>query len=220
MGFANAYIVLFQGDNAAYGVTSTSDERFANLGLSFVSMFRGSTGGGLDLIWRGDSQYPNGATSNGIFPIGNTQLYNLQLVLFVLFTLICNVLLLNLLIALMSAVFATVSEKASAQYRMDKTMLMIGLEGQFLRRPLQVTSERWLHIVAPKESPFWEKEGTVMDRLRDHVREGFGKVNTEMKELRVDVEAKLHAIQQAVDKLSPARENAVCAVCIVAALEQ
>ena len=89
-------------------------------------------------------------------------------------------------------------------------MLMIGLEGQFLRSKHQITSERWLHIVAPKESKFWEKEGTAMDRLRDNVRDGFSNMNTEMKNLKGDVEAKLHAIQQAVDKLRPVDDNDVC----------
>ena len=137
-------------------------------------MFKGSTGGGLDLVWRGDSQYPNGATAkdsdNNIlsFPLANSQLYNLQLVLFVMFTLACNVLLLNILIALMSSVYNDVNKKAASQYRFDKALLMIGLERLFIGQQAG-QAKRWLHVVAPKESEFWNNDRGEFDGMRDYV---------------------------------------------------
>ena len=185
LGFANAYIIIFQGDNAAYYSDPTGDLRVRNLGTAFITMFRGSTGGGLDLIWRGDTIYPNGALEgDGSFPIGNTQLYNLQLFLFVVFTLCCNVLLLNLLIALMSSVFVSISEKASAQYRLDKTRLMIGLEEMFLYSNKQLQSPRWLHVVAPKEDRFWVKEGTGIDQLKDQIQDQFSGMACRLDDLK------------------------------------
>ena len=49
LGFANAYVLLFQGK---YGndFSSNGDLHFINLGAAFVSVFRGSTGGGVDLL--------------------------------------------------------------------------------------------------------------------------------------------------------------------------
>ena len=156
LGFANAYIILFQGNNPNYRNNEASDLHFSNLGTAFLDMFKGSTGGGLDLVWRGDLQFPNGAAYNGTFPIGDSNLLNLQYVIFILFSLICNVLLLNLLIALMSAVYTSVSEVASAQYRLDKAKLMIGLEDIFLWTNNQTSAPRWLHMVGSITSTFWE----------------------------------------------------------------
>ena len=185
LGFANAYIIIFQGDNDAYYTDPTGDLRVRNLGTAFITMFRGSTGGGLDLVWRGDTIYPNGALEvDGAFPIGNSQLYNLQLFLFVVFTLCCNVLLLNLLIALMSSIFVSISEKAAAQYRLDKTRLMIGLEDMFLHNRQQTQSPRWLHVVAPKEDRVWDKEGTGVEQLKDQIHDTFKTMACQLDELK------------------------------------
>ena len=149
-GFANAYIVLFQGSNSFY--QSSGDLHFLNLGTAFVSMFKGSTGGGLDLIFAGDSQYPNGAQAGLHFPIANTELYNLQLVLYVLVTLICNVLLLNLLIALMTSIYNDAKSRASAQYRMDKTLFMLGMERLLFNFGFKFDREKWVQVSAPRSS--------------------------------------------------------------------
>ena len=171
LGFANAYIILFQGNNQGnFLPLTTGDLHFLNMGTAFISMFKGSTGGGLDLVWRGDSGFPNGASSPGNpFPVANSQLYNLQLILYVLFTLACNVLLLNMLIALMSSVYDEVNQVAAAQYRLDKTRLMLNLEKTFIGKK-SGSSKRWLHVIAPKESEFWKNSNkSEIDEVKDHV---------------------------------------------------
>ena len=169
LGFANAYMIVFQGNNLAYLTDPSADLHFVNLGDALVNMFKGSIGGGLDLVWRGDVQFPNGAQYNGTFPIGDSNLYNLQLVLYIMFSLVCNVLLLNLLIAQMSSVYDQVNHVAAAQYRLDKAKLMIGLEASFLRFESKSKSPIWLHVVAPKTSSFWEIERTGLDGIKDHI---------------------------------------------------
>eukprot|EP00042_Codosiga_hollandica_P009187 m.21404 g.21404 ORF g.21404 m.21404 type:complete len:1119 (+) comp32788_c0_seq1:123-3479(+) len=139
MGFANGFLMMFRGQQ----------DSLLNLGVSFVFMFKGATGG-MDAVIRDSA-------SSDPFPFdGHSELYNLQLVLFVLFTLAANVLLLNLLIALMGDIFDRINAVANPQYRLEKAKLLISLERLFLRFPFQRTRKRWLHISAPVHGDMWE----------------------------------------------------------------
>ena len=205
LGFANAYIIIFKGDNHVYGTDPTSNLRFINMGTAFVSMFKGSTGGGLDLVWRGDAQYPNGAQAGVQFPVANSDLYNLQLILFVFFSLACNVLLLNILIALMSSVYAEVNDIAAEQYRLDKTLLMLTLERNFLGNDKKASKKRYLHVVAPKGSDFWSSEGTIMAIVKNTentintIAESINKISVTNSS---EFESKISALEQKLTEQS------------------
>ena len=86
----------------------------------------------------------------------------------------CNVLLLNLLIALMSSVYDSVYEKAEAQYLMDKTRLMLGLESIFISTA-RASAPRWLHVTGPKESRFWKSKATEVEELESKMSQKFDK---------------------------------------------
>lgn len=81
-GFANAYFLLFRGTNPSR----------ATFGVALVSQFEGAVSG-LSAIYRDGDGFVESFQ-------GEPGLYNLQLIFFVVFMLLVNVLLLNLLIAL------------------------------------------------------------------------------------------------------------------------
>ena len=81
-GFANGYMLLYQG----------RDPQHLGFGVSLVSQFQAALVG-YEAVYRGDGEFDN------VFA-GESTLYNLQLIFFVVFVLLVNVLLLNLLIAL------------------------------------------------------------------------------------------------------------------------
>ena len=206
LGFANAYIILFQGDNQdAFTPESTGDLHFLNMGTAFISMFKGSTGGGLDLIWRGDSSYPNGASafgSNGtiLFPMANSQLYHIQLVMFVLFTMVCNVLLLNLLIALMSSVYDDVNQKAASQYRLDKVRLMLEMETILISVSHKIgAAKRWLHVVAPKDSSFWNADHSDVEDVKNHVDAKFDHFSTLVENKFSVIDNKFESLENKIE---------------------
>ena len=131
-GFASAFMLIYQSKNY----------QFSNFGNALVSCFAGSN---LDLfhVFKGD---PANTDFEGPNELG---LYNLQLVLYVVFTLICNVLLLNMLIALMAEKFISIHRNADWQFRTEKARLMLSLERIFLRSDKQMISDPYLFIVSP-----------------------------------------------------------------------
>ena len=108
------------------------------------------------------------------------------MVTYILFTLACNVVLLNLLIALMGSVFDKVADVASAQYRLDKTKLMISLERLFLYRESQLKSKRWLHVIAPENGMFWT--GVVLNDMTA-IRQLSSNTDSMVDKMRFDVDA-------------------------------
>eukprot|EP00042_Codosiga_hollandica_P037786 m.301457 g.301457 ORF g.301457 m.301457 type:complete len:1383 (+) comp55224_c0_seq8:392-4540(+) len=154
LGFANAYIIMFR-ENA---------DSFRNMGTAFLYLFQASNNI-LDLYFR-----PIGSNSGGFPFADSTGLYNLQLFLFLLFTLSCNVVLLNLLIALMSSVFNDTVQVAAPSYRLEKSKLILNLElvfidsiiGRTLTACIQRFQRRkaqhaWLHIVAGEHRNTWRR---------------------------------------------------------------
>ena len=109
MGSANAYLVLFKSQSEA--------GFWVNLGTAFVSMYYGIVSGSLAPNLRGAAFQPQ-----------DTQLYNLQLVVYVAVVFIANMLLLNMLIALMNSVFNDVTAKADVYQRMQKADLVLEIE--------------------------------------------------------------------------------------------
>ena len=79
------------------------------------------------------------------------------------------------------------SENAAAQYRLDKTKLLLGLEGLFLRTDKHTHAPRWLHVVAPTESKFWNKESTDFGDLSDHVDDKFKDLEAKFNDLKEQV---------------------------------
>eukprot|EP00042_Codosiga_hollandica_P058936 m.896051 g.896051 ORF g.896051 m.896051 type:complete len:1174 (+) comp60004_c0_seq12:302-3823(+) len=140
MGFANAYYVVFRG--------MTPEQN--NLALSFITMYSGSVHG-MNPVLRNSS-----STVDGVFPFDDaSQLYNLQLLLYAGFTLLANVLMLNLLIAQMGSVFSRVTQLAGPQYFYQKATVLLHLERLFIRRRVSLRRNPWLHIVAPETSDIW-----------------------------------------------------------------
>jgi WD40 repeat protein len=129
-GFANAYLLLFRGTAVEY----------AGFWVSLVSLFDGAVSG-LSPVFRDNDDKDFRETFEG-----RSGTYNLQLALFVAFMLIVNVMLLNLLIALMSSVYDRVSEKATAVYRWESAKLLLMLERLF---PVNEETRPWLHVTAP-----------------------------------------------------------------------
>ena len=202
-GFGSAYIIIFQGGNNPTNGTTFFDDpnasnttfnwHFLNFGVSFVNMFKGSTGGGLDGVFRGDAQFANGAGAGNGFPISNSELYNLQLILYVLFSLACNVILFNLLIALMSAVYEDASASAAAQNLHNGTQLLMDME-KFKSNFVRVNKKKlnigeWLHIIAPDESQFWDKAMSSTDQT-----------NGKIDDVRREMEDRLAVIDRHVNK--------------------
>ena len=186
--------MLFQGDNLKF--SSTGDLHFLNLGTSLVELFKGATGGGFDLQFRGDIPYPP----------HSSQLYNLQLIMYVLFILVCNVLLLNLLIALMASVYSDVKEKAAAQYRLDKVLLMLGMEGMFYHFDSALKSNTWLHVVAPIKHEIWASSAlTETVKIRNRVDEKTEEVKRQVD----DVSIKLSELRKQTDKMEKRLESKI-----------
>ena len=182
LGFANAYYMLFRGNDPEYDTDPDQLGHFYNLGLAFVSVFKGSTGGGIDLHMHGDV-FPFPPSPNG------TQLYDLQFFLFIFFTLTCQILLLNMLIAQMASVFVEMTRSSAAQYRIDKAKLLIALEGLFLRRDKQTKSERWLHVIAPVYHDLWERHAlNETIELKNHMDSVQRKLHLEITELRTQMD--------------------------------
>ena len=124
------------------------------------------------------------------------------MVTYILFTLACNVVLLNLLIALMGSVFDKVADVASAQYRLDKTKLMISLERLFLYRESQLKSKRWLHVIAPENGMFWT--GVVLNDMTA-IRQLSSNTDSMVDKMRFDVDAlksKSDDLRKQIDTLS------------------
>ena len=123
LGFSNAYVVMFRANDAA--------GQYWNLATGFVTIFGGNSGPNL----RGNAFEPQ-----------ETQLYNLQLVTNVAIVAIGNLLLLNMLIAMMNAVYSTVTAQAGRHYRLQKAGLIIELERTFL--PLVHFQDRFRFLAA------------------------------------------------------------------------
>ena len=58
-----------------------------------------------------------------------------------------NVIMLNMLISLMGAVYEDVASQARSQYRMEKAKLMLSLENLILRFKFQRVAPPWLHYL-------------------------------------------------------------------------
>ena len=120
----------------------------------------------------------------------STSLYDLQLLIYVLFTFTCNVLLLNLLIALMGSVFQRVADEAAAQYRLDKTYLMISLEELFLRSKRHALCNPWVIVMAPEECDLWSETAkdyamvAMETRINDKIDEASRRTEAKIEELR------------------------------------
>ncbi len=136
LGFANAYIMMLPVGTADY----------ITMPIALVSIFDGAFQG-LDL-WIRNSSDPF------LFE-GDPSLYNLQLVVFVIFTLIATLLMLNLLIAFMGSVFQEVMAVSEPSYLLGKAGLILSLENLFFHSKKTQKSEAWLHLVAPLNGNMW-----------------------------------------------------------------
>lgn len=188
-GFANAYTVLFRA----------SDPGYINLAVSFLTIFSGIIGGFIPVI-------RNTGTDSNMDFVNQTALYNLQLVIYVLFVLIANVLFLNLLIALMGSVYSDVTEKAYPQYRFEKARFLISLERLFLLRDNQRASKKWLHFIGPHEAKIWAHEDIDVNVSIENLKADMQKATKEESEkLRaelIEIKKQLLQFQQTMKSLS------------------
>eukprot|EP00042_Codosiga_hollandica_P021188 m.72301 g.72301 ORF g.72301 m.72301 type:complete len:440 (-) comp50240_c0_seq1:153-1472(-) len=134
-GFAAAFVVLFRRVGGTH----------ANFWISFASVFSGSITG-LELI------VDDPASIQLVFADDMSR-YRLQIFLCVLFLLLSNVLMLNMLIALMGSVYSQVYETAKAQYLLQKVRLLASLERVFRRRKRSSNNRNsalpWIFFTTP-----------------------------------------------------------------------
>ena len=93
----------------------------------------------------------------------------------------------------MASVYVEMTRISAAQYRLDKTKLIIALEGLFLRTTKQTNSERWLHIIAPVHHDLWEPLAyNESIELKNHIDAATTKIQKqfqqEIGELKAQVE--------------------------------
>jgi hypothetical protein len=115
----------------------------------------------------------------------HADLYIIQIIIFFLFTLLTNVIMLNMLISLMGAVYEDVASQARSQYRMEKAKLMLSLENLILRFKFQRVAPPWLHIVAPELAEIKRRADANDQKLL---------------EMQQSYEQKLLEMQQSTDK--------------------
>ena len=185
LGFTNAYVILYRA----------SDPSFATMGVGFVDTFAGALFGVQRIVRDG--------AETDFAPSTLTHLYNFQLVLFVCFSLVCNVLLINMLIALMSSKFAAVTEAAGSHYRMEKTKLMLGLENlcfnTVLRKSNQGLTAPWLFVVAPTHADMWKAHGYVKE---DDVARQLQRLQEQNEELRAQMAQQPENIAATLQKIN------------------
>jgi hypothetical protein len=84
-----------------------------------------------------------------------------------LFTLVANVIMLNMLIAQMGNSFNQCSEIAIPQSLLDQTKSLISFERIFKRFTTRRTGIRYLHVVAPRDGEFWSANGKGTEQVQD-----------------------------------------------------
>ena len=102
----------------------------------------------------------------------------------------------------MGSIFDKVADVASAQYRLDKTKLMISLERLFLYRDTQLKSKRWLHIIAPENGMFWT--GVVLNDMAA-IRQLSSNTDSMVDKMRFEIDAvksKSDDLRKQIDTLS------------------
>jgi hypothetical protein len=146
VGFALSLLVVFRSGNP-----ESINGQYENLGTSLLTVFSGSISG-FSLLLKGD-------TSVHVEEAFKTfeDLYILQLLFFLVFSLIGGTLMMNVMIPIMGSTFEDVSPKSVAYARMEQTRVMLSAEflmSFFRSTPVGVESP-WLYGVAPINSPKW-----------------------------------------------------------------
>jgi F0F1-type ATP synthase membrane subunit b/b' len=184
IGFANAFIILFRA-----GLPTSVDGQFSNLGTSFVNAFKGAVSGA-DLYFRNTPA----DTANVAFA-DHSDLYNLQLILYVMFTLVANTLMLNMLIALMGSVYNDVVAVARSQFRLERAKLLLSLENLFLLKKARgSTAELWLQVVAPVNGDMWIGPGDSKELVE------IKKQAEKMEKLIADLRARTEEAQKKAEE--------------------
>jgi hypothetical protein len=189
-GFANASVILFRDINNHYPST---------IGVSLVSVFS-ELFGGRPVFVTGDDE-----TSE--YFDGFSGLYTMQIMVYLAFTFICNLILLNMLIALMGSIFEDVMGRAIATFQIGRAHLILDLETAHPRRPFQ-PKKRWLVVQAGKDSEYWPNEDNsdveelkayqdqAMHRMMSDMKEQQNSARQELEEVKSEMK---HLLQKAMD---------------------